>query len=247
MSRRSIAPVVVLDRAAPRMPRPRYPVDQIALSPAATTVAPVCVSNVRSTAPVVGLMRSSFASSRIVLTPRGGPANQTPPAPVDIVFTIASGRSVATFLRVCGSRWSSVPEPWLSTQTPPSPAVTRVGSRPTSMFETTRSERGSIIATAPVRGGAGDAFAEPRATTKTTTSTATTSTAMPATATTQRGTGPTFRVYDLGMRTVLILAAAFTAAGLALVARAGGAAQSQPTYYRDVAPILDAKCASCHR
>jgi hypothetical protein len=49
------------------------------------------------------------------------------------------------------------------------------------------------------------------------------------------------------MRTVLILAAAFTAAGLALVARAGGAAQSQPTYYRDVAPILDAKCASCHR
>jgi hypothetical protein len=49
------------------------------------------------------------------------------------------------------------------------------------------------------------------------------------------------------MRTVLILAAAFSAAGLALVARAGGAAQSGPTYYRDVAPILDAKCASCHR
>ena len=33
----------------------------------------------------------------------------------------------------------------------------------------------------------------------------------------------------------------------ALVARAGGTSSSSPTYYRDVAPILDAKCASCHR
>jgi hypothetical protein len=49
------------------------------------------------------------------------------------------------------------------------------------------------------------------------------------------------------MRTVLLFAAAAAIAGAALVARAGGAASSAPTYYRDVAPILDAKCASCHR
>jgi hypothetical protein len=48
------------------------------------------------------------------------------------------------------------------------------------------------------------------------------------------------------MRKVLLLAVlAAVIAGVAL-ARGGGAA-SGPTYYRDVAPILDAKCASCHR
>jgi hypothetical protein len=51
----------------------------------------------------------------------------------------------------------------------------------------------------------------------------------------------------LEVRTVLLLAAAATIAGAVLVARAGGAGSSGPTYYRDVAPILDAKCASCHR
>src|SRR4051812_46058089 len=33
----------------------------------------------------------------------------------------------------------------------------------------------------------------------------------------------------------------------ALVAVLGGRAASGPTYYANVAPILDAKCASCHR
>jgi hypothetical protein len=42
----------------------------------------------------------------------------------------------------------------------------------------------------------------------------------------------------------LVLFAAF-AAGAVVVHRGG--ATSGPTYYRDVAPILDAKCASCHR
>jgi hypothetical protein len=47
------------------------------------------------------------------------------------------------------------------------------------------------------------------------------------------------------VRTVLLFAAAAALAAAALVSRAGGAAG--PTYYRDVAPILDTKCASCHR
>jgi hypothetical protein len=46
---------------------------------------------------------------------------------------------------------------------------------------------------------------------------------------------------------VLLLAAAVAATTAAVVASAGGVAASGPTYYRDVAPILDSKCASCHR
>src|SRR6476659_11125581 len=50
------------------------------------------------------------------------------------------------------------------------------------------------------------------------------------------------------MRNVALLALLAVAAVAALVAHAGGAAPSAaPTYNRDVAPILDAKCASCHR
>ena len=50
------------------------------------------------------------------------------------------------------------------------------------------------------------------------------------------------------MRNVALLAALAAAAVTALVAHAGGAAPTAaPTYNRDVAPILDAKCASCHR
>jgi hypothetical protein len=50
------------------------------------------------------------------------------------------------------------------------------------------------------------------------------------------------------MRTAVLLAAAAALLGGALVARGGDAARtSAPTYYRDVAPILDAKCATCHR
>ena len=48
------------------------------------------------------------------------------------------------------------------------------------------------------------------------------------------------------MRIAIVIAAASALLGAALVAR-GGSAASAPTYYRDVAPILDAKCASCHR
>jgi copper type II ascorbate-dependent monooxygenase-like protein len=49
------------------------------------------------------------------------------------------------------------------------------------------------------------------------------------------------------MRKVLLLGLLVAAAlGVAVAAR-GGADASRPTYYRDVAPILDAKCASCHR
>ena len=44
----------------------------------------------------------------------------------------------------------------------------------------------------------------------------------------------------------VLVALAVAALGSALLAHRGGAA-SGPTYYRDVAPILDAKCASCHR
>jgi Copper type II ascorbate-dependent monooxygenase, C-terminal domain len=47
------------------------------------------------------------------------------------------------------------------------------------------------------------------------------------------------------MRNALVLAGCLAAAAAALVARAGGS--STPTYYRDVAPILDAKCTTCHR
>ncbi len=49
------------------------------------------------------------------------------------------------------------------------------------------------------------------------------------------------------MRKALFLAAICSIGAAALVARAGGTANSGPTYYRDVAPILDSKCASCHR
>jgi hypothetical protein len=46
------------------------------------------------------------------------------------------------------------------------------------------------------------------------------------------------------MRALLIGCVAAAAAGLALAAHGG---TSSPTYYKDVAPIVDAKCASCHR
>src|SRR5436305_7762844 len=49
------------------------------------------------------------------------------------------------------------------------------------------------------------------------------------------------------MRKALVLLALLTAGALGAVAARGGDASSKPTYYRDVAPILDAKCASCHR
>src|SRR6478609_2085726 len=50
------------------------------------------------------------------------------------------------------------------------------------------------------------------------------------------------------MRNVALLAALAAAAVTALVAHAGGAAPSAaPSYNRDVAPILDEKCATCHR
>ncbi len=54
------------------------------------------------------------------------------------------------------------------------------------------------------------------------------------------------------MRKAALLAAVLAIAVAALVARTGSttstaAATSGPTYYRDVAPILDTKCASCHR
>jgi Copper type II ascorbate-dependent monooxygenase, C-terminal domain len=47
------------------------------------------------------------------------------------------------------------------------------------------------------------------------------------------------------MRNALVLAGCLAVTAAALVARAGGS--STPTYYRDVAPILDSKCATCHR
>src|SRR6266487_2949932 len=49
------------------------------------------------------------------------------------------------------------------------------------------------------------------------------------------------------MRNALVLAAVSALGAAALVARAGGSSTSAPTYYRDVAPILDSKCALCHR
>src|SRR5262249_16865654 len=101
------------------------------------------------------------------------------------------------------------------------------------------------MATEPA--GDGGLAAELRADRNTPTSAAITSAATPATATTHRGTGPTNRVYDLAMRKVLVLAVAAALARAALVARAGGVPGSPPTYSRDVAPILDSKCASCHR
>ncbi|MDP9285894.1 MAG: monooxygenase [Actinomycetota bacterium] len=53
------------------------------------------------------------------------------------------------------------------------------------------------------------------------------------------------------MRRAVLLAVVLAAATVAFVARSGSAtstaATAGPTYNRDVAPILDAKCASCHR
>src|SRR6476659_2899843 len=49
------------------------------------------------------------------------------------------------------------------------------------------------------------------------------------------------------MRKALLFAAAGSLVAAALVARAGGSTSASPTYNRDVAPILDSKCASCHR
>ncbi len=53
------------------------------------------------------------------------------------------------------------------------------------------------------------------------------------------------------MRKAVLLASVVVVAVIALVARSGSetskaAPAAAPTYYRDVAPILDAKCASCH-
>jgi hypothetical protein len=53
------------------------------------------------------------------------------------------------------------------------------------------------------------------------------------------------------MRKIAILAAFGALTAAVLVTRAGGTASfhtaGAPSYYRDVAPILDSKCASCHR
>src|SRR5690242_18927420 len=46
------------------------------------------------------------------------------------------------------------------------------------------------------------------------------------------------------MRALPLGVVAALAAGLALAAHGG---TSGPTYYKDFAPILDAKCTSCHR
>jgi hypothetical protein len=48
------------------------------------------------------------------------------------------------------------------------------------------------------------------------------------------------------MRKALVLVVLAACAAGALLVHRGGAASS-PTYYKDVAPILDNKCASCHR
>jgi hypothetical protein len=48
------------------------------------------------------------------------------------------------------------------------------------------------------------------------------------------------------VRKIIVLVALATCAAGALLVHRGGAASS-PTYYKDVAPILDNKCASCHR
>jgi hypothetical protein len=48
------------------------------------------------------------------------------------------------------------------------------------------------------------------------------------------------------VRIAIVLAAAAALLGGALAAH-GGRAASPPTYYRDVAPILDTKCTTCHR
>src|SRR5207253_10065575 len=45
----------------------------------------------------------------------------------------------------------------------------------------------------------------------------------------------------------LVPLALFGALALTVLVAHGGTAASGPTYNRDVAPILDAKCASCHR
>jgi len=48
------------------------------------------------------------------------------------------------------------------------------------------------------------------------------------------------------VRGAIVIAAAAAVLGAALAVR-GSVAASGPTYYRDVSPILDVKCASCHR
>jgi len=48
------------------------------------------------------------------------------------------------------------------------------------------------------------------------------------------------------VRGAILIAAAAAVLCAALAVR-GGSAASSPTYYRDVSPILDEKCASCHR
>src|SRR6478752_1346503 len=48
------------------------------------------------------------------------------------------------------------------------------------------------------------------------------------------------------MRSAVVLTVLAAVAGAVLLAH-GGSAASGPTYNADVAPILDAKCASCHR
>jgi hypothetical protein len=45
----------------------------------------------------------------------------------------------------------------------------------------------------------------------------------------------------------LLLLALVGAVAVTILVTTGGSAASGPTYYHDVAPILDAKCASCHR
>src|SRR5919202_5320730 len=51
--------------------------------------------------------------------------------------------------------------------------------------------------------------------------------------------------YSGSVRSAILLAVVAALAGGFLAGRGGSS--SAPTYYRDVAPILDAKCASCHR
>jgi hypothetical protein len=59
------------------------------------------------------------------------------------------------------------------------------------------------------------------------------------------------RAYIGSVRRAVLVAVLLAAATAALVTRSGSATSTAvaagPTYYRDVAPILDTKCASCHR
>ena len=255
-----IAPVTASDaRRAPRTRPPRYPVDHSAPPPAATTSAPVFVRT-------IGRRRRSRGRSARARPSRAGGARhragcprttrlplrppwRSPSRRVEIVPTTLRPASICVTVAVL-----LVQHPHAAVARPRSASA---GARPDLRRRAGRARDRSRPRCRPSRRGRrraavpaaqreehadvdGDRRDRDRGHDE----------GPPRNLPPHDGHYPSLRPavsrVQFGCARCVLIAAAAAVLCAALAVR-GGSAASSPTYYRDVAPILDAKCASCHR